>query len=86
MVHTIKVVNKLLGKAQGSKRLTLGFLFRVCFARYYVYDNYGTRELCYSLEEAKEWLKVCGTVAVIGCRLRKKVVASRCYTASFASF
>lgn len=68
-----------------DKKLTLGFLVRVCFARYYVWDNYGTRELCYSLEEAKEWLKVCGTVAVIGCRLGKKVVASRCYTASFGA-
>lgn len=65
-----------------DKKLSLGLLARICFARYYVYDNYGTRELCFTKNEALEWLRVCGTVAVIGDRIKKKVIASRCYTAS----
>lgn len=75
-------MNKVSKVSKADKKVTIGFLARLCFARYYVWDNYGTRELCFTLNEAKEWLKFCGTVAVIGDRLKKKVIASRVYTAS----
>lgn len=44
---------------------------------YKVVDNYGTRRYEWTLSRAKQWLPYCGTVAVIGSTITRKVLVTR---------
>lgn len=75
---------KANSKAQAKEKLQKDFKLvgfsgwiRYYFARYYLWDNYGTRKLCFTLAQAKTWLAYCGKTAIIGDRLKKKVILAR---------
>jgi hypothetical protein len=52
------------------------------FARYEVFDNYGTCQYCFTLEAALDWLGYCGTIAIVSDRKTYQILAGRIYSES----
>lgn len=52
---------------------------RKAMARYVILDNFGTRQYCWTEQEALDWLPYCANWATIQDRAEFRVVATRYY-------
>lgn len=45
------------------------------FAPYFVCDDFGTRQYCWTRKDAVDWLQYCGTFALVGNLYTGKTIA-----------